>query len=68
MKISKISMFIFLLQSECKQTFKSPNFRQTINSFRKTVMDSIMKSFKVFLDEAFCFSKKDILQKISILP
>ena len=48
MKISKISMFIFLLQSECKQTFKSPKFRQTINSFRKTVMDSIMKSFKVF--------------------
>ena len=61
---------LFLLQSEYKQTFKSPKFRQTINSFRKTVMDSIMnKEFpSVFLDEAFCFSKKDILQKISILP
>ena len=33
---------LFLLQSEYKQTFKSPKFRQTINSFRKTVMDSIM--------------------------
>ena len=42
MKISKISMHTFLPQSEYKHIKKSPKFKQIINSFRKTVMDSNM--------------------------
>ena len=56
---------LFLLQNKYKQTFKNPKFRQTINSFRKTVMDSIMnKEFpSVFQMKLFASLKRIFYRK-----
>lgn len=66
MRISKISIYTFLTKNEYKDL--SSKFREIRNPFKKTVISNMNKEYQSVLDEAICFSEKNILHKIRILP